>query len=112
VKQANRGVVLALVCAAQFMVVLDVAIVNVALPSIRRDLHIRQHTRQWIIIAYGLMLGSFLLLGGRLADLGLGLMPWGAIVMVVPRLVGERIPRFGERIFITTGRSLQPAALA
>ena len=65
----NRGMVLVLACAAQFMVVLDVAIVNVALPSIQQDLGIGQNTLQWIIIAYGLMLGGFLLLGGRMADL-------------------------------------------
>src|SRR5256886_2301398 len=56
-------------CAAQFMVVLDVAIVNVALPSIQRDLGVSQSTLQWVVIAYGLMLGGFLLFGGRLADL-------------------------------------------
>jgi EmrB/QacA subfamily drug resistance transporter len=65
----SKGMVLALACAAQFMVVLDVAIVNVALPSIQQDLGIGQDTLQWIIIAYGLMLGGFLLLGGRMADL-------------------------------------------
>jgi EmrB/QacA subfamily drug resistance transporter len=57
-----------LACAAQFMVVLDIAIVNVALPSIQRDLGIGQGSLQWIVIAYSLMLGGFLLLGGRLAD--------------------------------------------
>ncbi|MGB6576445.1 MAG: MFS transporter, partial [Streptosporangiaceae bacterium] len=61
--------ILVLACAAQFMVVLDVAVVNVALPSIQHDLGIGKSTLQWIIIAYGLMLGGFLLLGGRLADL-------------------------------------------
>src|SRR6266566_3015449 len=65
----NKGIVLFLACVAQFMVVLDIAIVNVALPSIQRDLHIGQSTLQWIVIAYGLMLGGFLLLGGRMADL-------------------------------------------
>jgi len=65
----NKGTVLVLACTAQFMVVLDVAIVNVALPSIQQDLGIGQNTLQWIIIAYGLMLGGFLLLGGRMADL-------------------------------------------
>ncbi|HEV8596147.1 MAG TPA: MFS transporter [Candidatus Dormibacteraeota bacterium] len=48
---------------------LDIAIVNVALPSIQQDLGIEQSTMQWIVIAYGLMLGGFLLLGGRMADL-------------------------------------------
>src|SRR6266581_6767567 len=65
----NKGIVLFLACVAQFMVVLDIAIVNVALPSIQRDLHIGQSTLQWIVIAYGLMLGGFLLFGGRMADL-------------------------------------------
>jgi EmrB/QacA subfamily drug resistance transporter len=65
---ASKGIVLLLTCAAQFMVVLDIAIVNVALPSIQRDLGIGQGSLQWIVVAYSLMLGGFLLLGGRLAD--------------------------------------------
>ena len=64
-----RNLILVLTCAAQFMVVLDVAIVNVALPSIQRDLGVSQSTLQWVVIAYGLTLGGFLLFGGRLADL-------------------------------------------
>jgi EmrB/QacA subfamily drug resistance transporter len=67
--RANKKMVLVLACAAQFMVVLDVAVVNVALPSIQHDLGLGKGTLQWVIIAYGLMLGGFLLLGGRLADL-------------------------------------------
>lgn len=65
----RTGLILALLCAAQFMVVLDVAIVNVALPSIQTDLAMSQDSLQWVVIAYGLMLGGFLMLGGRLADL-------------------------------------------
>jgi EmrB/QacA subfamily drug resistance transporter len=65
----NKAIILLLSCAAQFMVVLDVAIVNVALPSIQRDLRVGQSTLQWVVIAYGLVLGGFLLLGGRAADL-------------------------------------------
>ncbi len=65
----NRGLVLALTCLAQFMVVLDVAIVNVALPAIQRDLDMKQSALQWVVIAYSLLLGGFLLLGGRLGDL-------------------------------------------
>jgi EmrB/QacA subfamily drug resistance transporter len=64
----SKGIVLLLTCAAQFMVVLDIAIVNVALPSIQQDLGIGQGSLQWIVVAYSLMLGGFLLLGGRLAD--------------------------------------------
>ena len=60
---------LALVVAAQFMVVLDVAIVNVALPSIRTDLNFSQESLQWVITAYAIFFGGVLLLGGRLADL-------------------------------------------
>src|SRR3989441_7361145 len=60
---------LALIVAAQFMVVLDVAIVNVALPSIRTDLPFSQESLQWVVTAYAIIFGGALLLGGRLADL-------------------------------------------
>jgi EmrB/QacA subfamily drug resistance transporter len=60
---------LAVIVAAQFMVVLDVAIVNVALPSIKTDLGFSQESLQWVITAYSIFFGGVLLLGGRLADL-------------------------------------------
>jgi EmrB/QacA subfamily drug resistance transporter len=60
---------LALLCTVQFMVVLDIAIVNVALPSIQADLGFAPEDLQWIISAYALFFGGFLLLGGRAADL-------------------------------------------
>ena len=60
---------LGLLCTVQFMVVLDIAIVNVALPSIKQDLHFTQESLQWVISAYALVFGGFLLLGGRAADL-------------------------------------------
>jgi EmrB/QacA subfamily drug resistance transporter len=60
---------LALLSAVQFMVVLDIAIVNVALPSIQTDLHFTQANLQWVISAYALVFGGFLLLGGRTADI-------------------------------------------
>jgi EmrB/QacA subfamily drug resistance transporter len=60
---------LALICLVQFMVVLDIAIVNVALPSIQEDLGFAQDDLQWVISAYALAFGGFLLLGGRLGDL-------------------------------------------
>jgi EmrB/QacA subfamily drug resistance transporter len=63
------GMVLALVCLAQFMVVLDVSIVNVALPSIRTDLGFSSTGLQWVVNAYTLTFAGFLLLGGRAADL-------------------------------------------
>jgi EmrB/QacA subfamily drug resistance transporter len=65
----SKGAILALTCTAQFMVVLDIAIVNVALPSIQTDLGVGESTLQWVVIAYGLLLGGFLMFGGRLADL-------------------------------------------
>src|SRR3981189_884209 len=65
----RRWFALALIVTAQFMVVLDVAIVNVALPSIRTDLHFSQESLQWVITAYSIVFGGVLLLGGRLADL-------------------------------------------
>jgi EmrB/QacA subfamily drug resistance transporter len=65
----RRWWALAVIVAAQFMVVLDVAIVNVALPSIKTDLHFSQESLQWVITAYSIFFGGVLLLGGRLADI-------------------------------------------
>src|SRR3954447_8406958 len=65
----RRWSALALIVVAQFMVVLDVAIVNVALPSIKTDLGFSESGLQWIISAYAIVFGGTLLLGGRLADL-------------------------------------------
>ncbi|HYZ77521.1 MAG TPA: MFS transporter [Gaiellaceae bacterium] len=68
-RQDRRWSALALIVTAQFMVILDVAIVNVALPSIKADLHFSQTNLQWVISAYAILFGGALLLGGRLADL-------------------------------------------
>src|SRR5438128_8550027 len=65
----RRWSALALIVTAQFMVILDVAIVNVALPSIKSDLGFSQENLQWVISAYAILFGGALLLGGRLADL-------------------------------------------
>src|SRR3989440_499178 len=65
----RRWLVLALLATAQFVVVLDAAIVNVALPSIGRGLHFSQDSLSWVVNAYVLTFGGFLLLGGRAADL-------------------------------------------
>jgi EmrB/QacA subfamily drug resistance transporter len=64
----RKWYILAAICVAQFMVVLDVAIVNVALPSIRTDLGFTNESLQWVLTAYAILFGGFLLLGGRLAD--------------------------------------------
>src|SRR6476646_12072188 len=65
----TRWIALGIVCAAFFMTVLDVSIVNVALPSIGRGLHFSQDNLQWVITAYAITFGGFLMLGGRAADL-------------------------------------------
>src|ERR671929_1309506 len=65
----HRWRVLAVVATAFFMTILDVSIVNVALPSIGNDLHFSQANLQWVITAYAIAFGGFLLLGGRAADL-------------------------------------------
>jgi EmrB/QacA subfamily drug resistance transporter len=67
--ERRKWLALALLSAVQFMVVLDIAIVNVALPSIKVDLGFSQQNLQWVISAYALVFGGFLLLGGRAADL-------------------------------------------
>jgi len=64
----RKWLALALLSAVQFMVVLDIAVVNVALPSIKVDLGFSQQNLQWVISAYALVFGGFLLLGGRAAD--------------------------------------------
>src|SRR5580765_2398145 len=66
--ERRKWLALALLSAVQFMVVLDIAIVNVALPSIKLDLGFSQEDLQWVISAYALVFGGFLLLGGRAAD--------------------------------------------
>src|SRR6266545_8182883 len=65
----RKWMALALLLSVQFMVVLDIAIVNVALPSIQIDLAFSQENLQWVVSAYALLFGGFLLLGGRVADL-------------------------------------------
>jgi EmrB/QacA subfamily drug resistance transporter len=89
VPDPRRWHALALVCIAFFMVVLDVSIVNVALPSMATDLELSQNTLQWIVTAYSLAFGGFLLLGGRAADvfgrrkvfmLGMGLFTFASLM--------------------------------
>jgi EmrB/QacA subfamily drug resistance transporter len=66
--RASAGAVLVLVAVAQFMVVLDASVVNVALPSIQRDVGFSEQSLSWVLNAYTLLFGGFLLLGGRAAD--------------------------------------------
>src|SRR6201995_4060194 len=66
---SNRWLVLVIACLAQFMVVLDATVVNVALPSIQKGLHFSASNLAWVVNAYTLIFGGFLMLGGRAADL-------------------------------------------
>ncbi|HEV7494586.1 MFS transporter, partial [Baekduia sp.] len=66
---SNKWLALALLATAQFVVVLDASIVNVALPSIGKDLNFSSENLSWVVNSYTLVFGGFLLLGGRLADL-------------------------------------------
>ncbi|WP_228000504.1 MFS transporter [Nocardia australiensis] len=100
----RQGLVLVLACAAMAMVGLDIAIVNVALPSIQRDLAISQGGLQWVVVAYGLLLGGFLLVGGRMTDLlgqsrvllaGLGLFTAASLVAGVAQHSGVLIAARG-----------------
>ena len=65
---SRKWFALAIICVAQFMVILDVSIVNVALPSIQRGLHFSEQNLLWVLNAYALFFGGFLMLGGRIAD--------------------------------------------
>jgi EmrB/QacA subfamily drug resistance transporter len=111
--------VLVLVCVAQFMVVLDATIVNVALPSIQNGLHFSPTSLQWVVNAYTLVFGGFLLLGGRAADL-LGrqrLFIGGTALFSIASLLNGIAPNAGT---LVGGRALQglgaalvsPAALS
>ncbi|HEY2259473.1 MAG TPA: MFS transporter [Solirubrobacteraceae bacterium] len=68
-RPVNPWLVLVIACLAQFMVVLDATVVNIALPSVQRGLHFSSTDLQWVVNAYTLIFGGFLLLGGRAADL-------------------------------------------
>jgi len=67
--ERRRWAALAVVCLGQLMVVLDATIVNVALPQMQSDLHFTQANLTWVIDAYMIAFGSFLLLAGRIGDL-------------------------------------------
>src|SRR4051812_50148295 len=96
----RRWLALAVLVTAQFMVVLDVAIVNVALPTIKTDLHFSQESLQWVITAYSIFFGGFLLLGGRLADLfgRRRLFMAGFFFFSLPPLLPGGAPSGGARI--------------
>ncbi len=102
----SDNVILAVACVAQFMVVLDVSIVNVALPSIGRDLHYSSTGLQWVVNAYVLTFAGFLLLGGRIADhFGRRRVFIGGLVLFsVASLLGGLAQNSGE---LTAARAVQ-----
>lgn len=117
--RARPGLILGLVCAAQSMVSLDMAIVNVALPSIQRDLGVGQSSLQWVVVAYGLLLGGFLLVGGRMTDLlgrrrvlltGLGLFTGASLLAGLAQNAGVLIAARGLQGL--GGALIAPAALS
>ncbi|MFF3227188.1 MFS transporter [Nocardia suismassiliense] len=89
-RSGASGIVLAVACAAQFMVVLDISVVNVALPSIRDALGFDEAGQQWVVNAYALTFAGFLLLGGRLADLygRRRVFVWGLVLFAGASLAG------------------------
>src|SRR5262249_22522089 len=117
---SRRGVaILILLCIVQFMDVLDASILNIALPSIKRDLGFTQESLQWVVNGYILTYGGFLLLGGRVADL-LGrrrVLVTGLVVFAASSLLGALAQSesllIGARFAQGLGAAmLSPAALS
>jgi EmrB/QacA subfamily drug resistance transporter len=118
--QPGQWVVLAVTIVAAFIVVLDNTVLNVAIPTILRDLHTRLPSLQWVITGYALTFAALLIIGGRLGDVyghrnvfivGAALFGVGSFVASVSKSVGELI--LGEAIIEGIGASLMlPATLA
>jgi EmrB/QacA subfamily drug resistance transporter len=115
----NKWLALALLSAVQFMVVLDIAVVNVALPSIKVDLGFSEQNLQWVISAYALVFGGFLLLGGRAADVigrrrvfAVGLVAF-TVASLVAGLAWSETSLIAARAFQGLGAAIiSPAALS
>ena len=115
----SKGLALALLAMTQFVVVLDASIVNVALPSIGTALDVAQEDLSWVVNAYALVFGGFLLLGGRLADL-LGarrVFGWGMVLFGLASLAGGLATSPGQLIAARAVQGLgaaiiSPAALS
>jgi EmrB/QacA subfamily drug resistance transporter len=114
VRSHPSGLILAVVCVAQFMVVLDVSIVNVALPDMRKDLHMSQSGLAWVLNAYTLAFAGFLLLGGRAADLWgrRRLFLIGVTLFSVTSLLGGLAQTGGELITARAFQGLGGAVLS
>jgi EmrB/QacA subfamily drug resistance transporter len=118
-KQTSHWLILILLALAQFMVVLDISIVNVALPSIQRAFSLTSTNLQWIVTAYTLAFGGFLLLGGRNADyFGRRRTFLGGIIVFTLASMGTGLSQSGTMIIIfralqgLAGAYLSPAALS
>ncbi len=102
----RRWTALALLCMAQFMVIMDTSIIGVALPAIKTDLGYTQSGLQWIFNAYVVLFGGILLLGGRLSDL-LGarkIFMWGFAILTGASLLAGAAWSPGS---LNTGRAIQ-----
>src|SRR6185295_1694112 len=108
----NPWLALVVVCLGQFMVVLDATIVNVALPSIKADLHISAANLQWIVNAYTLLFGGFLLLGGRRNLFVAGVIVFSAASLVNGFASSEEMLIGARAAQGLGGALLSPAALA
>ena len=111
---SNKWMALALLAAAQFVVILDASIVNVALPSIGADLNFSQENLSWVVNAYVLVFGGFLLLGGRMADL-LGrrrLFMIGLVVFALASLAGGLAQTEAQLIIARAVQGLGAALLS
>jgi len=118
-RQVNHWLILVLVALAQFMVILDVSIVNVALPAIQSAFSMSQTSLQWIVTAYTLTFGGFLLLGGRAADLygRRKVFLFGTILFTIVSLLDGLSTSGGMLIFFRAlqglaGAFMSPAALS
>ncbi|HTT30660.1 MAG TPA: MFS transporter [Solirubrobacteraceae bacterium] len=118
-RYSNRWLILVIACLAQFMVVLDATVVNVALPSIQKGLHFSPTSLQWVVNAYTLVFGGFLLLGGRAGDLvgrkrlfliGTALFAGASLLNGLAQSSGMLI--FGRGLQGLGGALLSPAALS
>jgi EmrB/QacA subfamily drug resistance transporter len=114
VLERRRWIALALLCVAQFVVVLDASIVNVALPTIGTALHFSQDSLSWVVNAYILTFGGFLLLGGRMADL-LGrrrVFMGGLVLFALASLAGGLATNEGQLIAARAVQGLGAAILS
>ena len=118
-KEVNHWLILVLLALAQFMVVLDVSIVNVALPSIQKAFNMTQTDLQWIVTAYTITFGGFLLLGGRNADLfGRRKTFLGGVIVFTLASLADGLAQSGQQLIIfraiqgLAGAYMSPAALS